>query len=65
MSVQIEAGFKVMLDVTAAAEAREPAAMTMPGKWSSLAAHMLDGSWKTSFLSRLPSGRAISYLFPA
>src|SRR6516165_2853635 len=39
MSVQIEAGFKVMLDVIAAAETRQPAAMTYsrqvvePGGW--------------------------------
>src|SRR5689334_5510330 len=57
MSVQIEAGFKVMLDVIAAVEARQPAAMTYPR----LAIE--PGGWRRSGLPLSPAIRAGDFVF--
>ena len=57
MSVQIEAGFKVMLDVIAAAETRQPAAMTF-------ARQVIEpGGWRRPGLPLSPAIRAGEFVF--
>lgn len=57
MSVQIEAGFKVMLDVVAAAETRRPAAMMYPRQV------IEPGGWRRPGLSLSPAIRAGEFIF--
>src|ERR1700719_1402799 len=57
MSVQIEAGFKVMLDVIAAAETRQPVAMIYPR-------HVVEpGGWRRPGLALSPAIRAGDFVF--
>jgi len=65
MSVQIEAGFKVMLDVTAAAEARQAAAMTHSRQVIDRRSSDAEGSRHSDLPLRRPFGRATSSFFPA
>jgi len=65
MSVQIEAGFKVMLDVTAAAEARQAAAMTHARQVIDRRSSDAEGSRHSDLPLRRPFGRATSSFFPA
>jgi len=62
MSVQVEAGFKVMLDVTAAAEAREAAAMTHARQVIDRRSSDADGS-RHSDLPLSPAIRAGDFVF--
>ena len=57
MSVQIEAGFKVMLDVIAAAETRQPAAMIYPRQV------VEPGGWRRPGLPLSPAIRAGDFVF--
>jgi len=57
MSVQIEAGFKVMLDVIAAAETRQPAAMRYPRQV------IEPGGWRRPGLPLSPAIRAGEFVF--
>src|SRR6516225_188789 len=57
MSVQIEAGFKVMLDVIAAAETRQPAAMIYPRQV------IEPGGWRRPGLPLSPAIRAGEFVF--
>jgi 2-iminobutanoate/2-iminopropanoate deaminase len=57
MSVQIEAGFKVMLDVVAAAEMRRPAAMMYPRQV------IEPGGWRRPGLPLSPAIRAGEFIF--
>src|SRR5215469_15607120 len=57
MSVQIEAGFKVMLDVIAAAETRQPAAMTYPRQV------IEPGGWRRPATPLSPAIRAGEFVF--
>ncbi len=57
MSVQIEAGFKVMLDVIAAAEARQPAAMIYPRQV------IEPGGWRRPGLPHSRAVRAGEFVF--
>ena len=57
MSVQIEAGFRVMLDVIAAAETRQPAAMTYPRQV------IEPGGWRRPGLPHSPAIRAGDFVF--
>ena len=65
MSVQIEAGFKVMLDVIAAAERRERCGDDPPRQVVEPGARRSTDRGETAFRSRRPCGRASSSLFPA
>src|SRR6516165_10921541 len=62
MSVQIEAGFKVMLDVIAAAETRQPAAMTHARQVIDRCSSDADGS-RHSDLPLSPAIRAGDFVF--
>ena len=62
MSVQVEAGFKVMLDVTAAAEARQAAAMTHARQVIDRRSSDGDGS-RHSDLPLSPAIRAGDFVF--
>jgi 2-iminobutanoate/2-iminopropanoate deaminase len=57
MSVQIEAGFRVMLDVIAAAETRQPPAMTYPRQ------AIQPGGWRRPGLPLSPAIRAGEFVF--
>jgi 2-iminobutanoate/2-iminopropanoate deaminase len=57
MSVQIEAGFKVMLEVIAAAETRQPAAMIYPRQV------IEPGGWRRPRLPLSPAIRAGEFVF--
>src|SRR5438067_6139656 len=57
MSVQIEAGFRVMLDVIAAAETRQPAAMIYPRQV------IEPGRWRRPGLPPSPAIRAGEFVF--
>jgi 2-iminobutanoate/2-iminopropanoate deaminase len=57
MSVQIEAGFRVMLDVIAAAETRQPLAMTYPRQ------AIQPGGWRRPGLPLSPAIRAGEFVF--
>src|ERR1700751_2838453 len=57
MSVQIEAGFKVMLDVIAAAETRQPPAMTYPRE------EIEPSGWQRPGLALSPAIRAGELVF--
>src|SRR5215471_9537203 len=57
MSVQIEAGFEVMLDVIAAAETRQPAAMMYPRQV------IEPGGWRRPGLPLSPAIRAGEFVF--
>ena len=57
MSVQIEAGFKVMLDVIAAAETRQPAATIYPRQV------IEPGGWRRPGLPLSPAMRAGEFVF--
>jgi enamine deaminase RidA (YjgF/YER057c/UK114 family) len=62
MSVQIEAGFKVMLDVIAAAETRQAAAVTYPRQVIEARTSDVDGSRRPG-LPHSPGIRVGKYIF--